>query len=498
MPPSSPEHPVISSRSLRIIRALAITAAAVAGYLTWTTLTHGTVAACGDDSLHIACGHVLRSSWSRVVGVPVSLLGFAVYFSILLTSWWMSSKPTHRQSDWARLSFFTLATLAATSAVWFLFLQLFVIGKICLFCMIIHSCGMLIAAALLFSKQIERKKLKKNSHVEALRNLTIGTGATMEDTSRLSQGRRAGQRLWPAAGASIGLLLLITVQIAFPAKTFEVREADERISTANVGDEAIEDSDRVLVLDRNGKANSSADSSSAADAAGRQTENVPPAGPDIQYRIHSANHAPSVPQLTNSVAEIEPTRTMKFLKGRLEVDVHEHGLLGSPKAELFVIDLVDYTCPDCRKVHQYLKKAREQYGDRFAVIVFPVPLERTCNRFIRYTHSKHIGACKYARLALAVLSIAPDKFGRFHDWLMESEKPPTLEKAYRYAGLLVEPEQLPKEGHPGRMQEYMQFFDAEKIRRLPALIIGDQVFIGVPNNPNMLLDMIEKRFDTSL
>jgi len=496
MPSSSPEHLVISRRSLRTIRALALTAAAVAGYLTWITLTHGTVAACGDDSPHIACDDVLRSPWSRVVGVPVSLLGFAVYFSILLTSWWMSSRPTHRQSDWARLSFFMLVTLAAGSAVWFLFLQLFVMGKICPFCMMIHACGMLIAAVSLFAKRIERNNLKTNSHLEALRKLTIGMGATLEDTSRPSQGRRAGQRLWPAACALIGLLLLITVQIAFPAKTFEVREADERILTAEVGNEAIEQSNFVLGLDRNARADSRADSSSAADAAARQTEIVPPAEPEIQDRMHAANDAPSAPRLTNSVTGTEPTRTMKFLKGRLEVDVHEHGLLGSPKADLFVIELVDYTCPDCRKVHQYLKRVREQYGDRFAVIVFPVPLERTCNRFIRYTHSKHIGACKYARLALAVLSIAPDKFGKFHDWLMESDKPPTLEKAYRYAGLLVEPEQLPKEGQPGRLQEYMQLFNAEKIHRLPALIIGDQVFIGVPNNPNVLLDVIEKRFDT--
>jgi len=111
---------------------------------------------------------------------------------------------------------------------------------------------------------------------------------------------------------------------------------------------------------------------------------------------------------------------MKFLNGRLEIDVYEHGLLGSPEADLIVIELVDYTCPDCRQVHQYLNTVREQLGDRFAVIVFPVPLETTCNRYIRSTQSKHVGACKYAKLALAVFSVAPDKFGQFHDWLMDS------------------------------------------------------------------------------
>ncbi len=40
----------------------------------------------------------------------------------------------------------------------------------------------------------------------------------------------------------------------------------------------------------------------------------------------------------------------------------------------------------------------------------------------------------------------------------------------------------------------MQFFGAKTIRRLPALIIGDQVFIGGLNNPNVLLDKTNERW----
>jgi protein-disulfide isomerase len=179
------------------------------------------------------------------------------------------------------------------------------------------------------------------------------------------------------------------------------------------------------------------------------------------------------------------------LKGRLVIDINDHGLLGSPEAESVVIELVDYKCPDCRQVHQYLKEVREKLGSRFAVVVFPVPLETDCNPYIRSTHSKHVGACKYAKLALAVFTVAPRKFEQFHDWMMDTKEPPSFEEATRYANDLVGPEHDLGQGESTRLKDYVRLYNVANIQRLPAMIIGDKVMIGVPKSANAVLQMIQ-------
>lgn len=79
MPSSTPSPREINRASLLAIRLLALVGLSVYGYLAWVTFTHGTIAACDGESSHIACGHVLRSTWSRLLGIPVSLFGSVVY-----------------------------------------------------------------------------------------------------------------------------------------------------------------------------------------------------------------------------------------------------------------------------------------------------------------------------------------------------------------------------------------------------------------------------------
>ncbi|MFB3103855.1 MAG: vitamin K epoxide reductase family protein, partial [Pseudomonadales bacterium] len=223
MPSSGLQHTGINKHSLAAIRILALTAAGIAGYLTWVTLTHGTVAACGDQPSHLACDDVLRSAWSRVVGVPVSLLGFVVYVAILVTSRWIVSKPSQPLTEWTRLCCLTLIALAFGAATWFLFLQLFVIRHICPFCLIIHVCGIMIALISCSAIVMEEARRRRPSYLETIQQLTVGTvsaAATMPESYR----QLTPKKHWSVLVAACALLVLVVLQVFFSTKTYEVLE----------------------------------------------------------------------------------------------------------------------------------------------------------------------------------------------------------------------------------------------------------------------------------
>ena len=115
--------------------------------------------------------------------------------------------------------------------------------------------------------------------------------------------------------------------------------------------------------------------------------------------------------------------------GKAMVDVNEIPILGDPGAKNIVVELFDYTCPECRSMHHRMQEARERYGDRLAVALLPTPMNTSCNIYAKVTKPPHELACEYARLALAVWNVRPAVFAEYHDWLMDPPDPPSLADA---------------------------------------------------------------------
>lgn len=461
-----PEQSHFNKFSVTTIRVLAVIAASIAAYLTWVTLTHGTVAACGDQSTNLGCDDVLRSPWSRVVGIPVSLLGLVVYAAILATSGSLV-RPSQRVVDRPRFCCLSLITVASGAAIWFVFLQVFLIGHLCLFCITIHLCGVMIEAIVLTAVTLDSHRARRRSDLETIRCLTIGKAGERTPTPNL---RRQYGYISSVLTASCGVLLLIGVQVIFPAKTYELVESLDLVA---------ETPDKIAIT------SPSSTSELNHHAARESNDSVLP------QEETPAPTTVNIPlQHGQEGSDAKAPRHRYFLKGRLKIDVREHCVLGSSEANQVVIELVDYTCPDCRRLHQHLKAARQHFGDRLAIVVFPTPLETSCNHHIRSTHKKHVGACKFANLALSVFSVAPDKFATFHDWLMEPTEPPSFDQALRRARMLVESGDGLGEAS-GKLQHYIKFFNVVNVQRLPAVIVGDKVMVGVPATADRLIEMLE-------
>lgn len=109
------------------LAAIALFGLAVASYLTFVKLTGGT-AVCGPLG---GCDTVEASDYSTILGIPVSVLGMAYAVAVLGTvlAWWRTGDRR------ALVGTYLLGVVGTMGAAYLMYLQLFVIGAICVWCM---------------------------------------------------------------------------------------------------------------------------------------------------------------------------------------------------------------------------------------------------------------------------------------------------------------------------------------------------------------------------
>jgi uncharacterized membrane protein len=106
----------------------------VAGYLTFEHYTSSSTLACSDNGA-INCLKVTTSSYSKVLGIPVALLGlvFFVAMTVLcLPQLWRSKQVLVRR---VRLAAASVGVLSVLYLVW---VELFKVDAICLWCTGVH------------------------------------------------------------------------------------------------------------------------------------------------------------------------------------------------------------------------------------------------------------------------------------------------------------------------------------------------------------------------
>jgi uncharacterized membrane protein len=105
-----------------------------AAYLTFEHYSSSTTLACSDTGT-INCLKVTTSSYSKVAGVPVALLGlvfFVVMTALCLPVVWRSANRTVRR---VRLAAVTVGMISVIYLVW---VELFKVDAICLWCTGVH------------------------------------------------------------------------------------------------------------------------------------------------------------------------------------------------------------------------------------------------------------------------------------------------------------------------------------------------------------------------
>ena len=146
-PATDPPHPTRKSRRAApvlslaqgLIPVFATVGLGVATYLAYTKLAHTDVI-CGPVG---DCDAVQVSSYSELLGIPVAVLGALTYLGIW-GSWVSSRLPLARLALLGQLGLFGLSLVGALFSFYLTFLEPFVIGAVCTWCLVSAVMMMLI------------------------------------------------------------------------------------------------------------------------------------------------------------------------------------------------------------------------------------------------------------------------------------------------------------------------------------------------------------------
>jgi uncharacterized membrane protein len=125
--------------------AIALVGLAVSIYLTVEHYTASTVLACPENSV-INCAKVTTSSYSKIGPVPVALLG-AVYF-IGMIALCLPQAWNRQRLDAARIAG---AAAGVASSLYFVWVELFRLDAICLWCTVVHVSTVALLGAVLWT-----------------------------------------------------------------------------------------------------------------------------------------------------------------------------------------------------------------------------------------------------------------------------------------------------------------------------------------------------------
>jgi uncharacterized membrane protein len=124
---------------------LSLTALAIGSYLTVTHYTDPAALACPDTGI-VNCTLVTTSSWSVLLGVPLAVLGlvWAAAMTALTVPW-----AWHARARWIDLTRVVLSGAGAAMVLYLVYVELFRIGAICLWCTAMHVTAVCLFAVIL-------------------------------------------------------------------------------------------------------------------------------------------------------------------------------------------------------------------------------------------------------------------------------------------------------------------------------------------------------------
>jgi uncharacterized membrane protein len=207
-----------------LVALLALVATGTSGYLLWLwSGGSGPVVGC-DPGAGFDCEHVLNSRWSTLMGVvPVSLPAVLVYFGMFVCSLvvGMGISPAARRRAW--LGLLLVATLAATASVWFVGLQLFSVGHICIYCMTVHACGLVAAATIFYLAPLTLEPPPVHHTTFRMRASAGASVAEMDDEPEHFV-IRLGTSAPPVITGLASVVALVAVQYFYQPQTYTVQK----------------------------------------------------------------------------------------------------------------------------------------------------------------------------------------------------------------------------------------------------------------------------------
>jgi protein-disulfide isomerase/uncharacterized membrane protein len=431
----------------------------VSAYLSWVALTSSKVAGCGGGNL-FDCGHVLQSKWSTAFGVPVGVPATGIYAVVLLSLgvFALTKESTVRKS--ANLVLAVCATAAAFAAIWFIYLQLFVVAHLCSWCLAAHSCSLILASLVLWHVRVGKVPMAISA---SLSFLAVGVMAVSQINAEEPQTHQI--KHFPAEQPALNTADTSdeSDNLFLPPGFEEESESDDQ----QLGDPtSFRSDDGQNLVSFNDPDHFSQSRQSTRSFGVLLLQLIAPQSAMIsalpvqeeaaqEKAVQEEGEAKS--EQAEEKKDQEEPRIISLNGGAYRLDASHWPLAGKKDADLVFVEMFDYTCPHCRENHRSIKDAVARIGeDKVAILAFVTPLNANCNNTLRSTDPQHAEACDLARIAIAVWRVDAEKFGQFHEWMFEGHGPPTAAKARTHAQELVGKDELEKELSKKIVGQYIQ------------------------------------------
>ena len=144
-------------KNLILIKVITFVGFLISSYISFKTLNGGSISYCITGT---ECDVVNSSVYSKIFGIPVSVVGVIGYLSILI----LSFLPTAERKKWNYL--FILTTAGVAFSLYLTYLEIFKINAICSLC---------IASLIIISATFIMVLLKKNNMAPKASSLNLAT-----------------------------------------------------------------------------------------------------------------------------------------------------------------------------------------------------------------------------------------------------------------------------------------------------------------------------------
>jgi len=128
---------------------LSLLGAALSAYLAYEHFTGSTTLVCAANSV-VDCLKVTTSSWSVIAGVPVSVAGLAFFLGMTVLC-----LPISAVADMHTVRI-GACLVGLAMVLWLLYIELFEVGAICLWCTAVHVVTLLLFGAVWWWRQADR------------------------------------------------------------------------------------------------------------------------------------------------------------------------------------------------------------------------------------------------------------------------------------------------------------------------------------------------------
>ncbi len=446
---------------VRVVQSTSVLGLCLSVYLAWVAISSGKVAGCGSGNV-FDCSPILNSHWSTVFGIPVSIPATLLYATIIAISIIPEKSKQASQTKWSLITF--LGFSAGMAAIWFIGLQFLWLRHLCPYCLAVHACGLAIAGTIAW---------KKPAGMPATRFLALG--------------------------AALGVMILIVSQMSVAApQTFEL--IDHPIQSQDSGipsRESPADADPALeqIFEPPLLHGNSSDQSWLSPRIHMELLSLlnPALGLSCQTNRMPAEGSSRINTGQNTASTPVSRRTVKILNS-VNLDVSQWPLLGKQDAKYIVVEMFDYTCPHCQNTDVAIRGAMQKLDSQLAVIVLPVPMNATCNEFVKTTHAQHLESCQLAKLAIAVWRLAPERFEEFHHWVFQTK--PSYASALKYAGQIVTTDRLNSELQSKLPSEYVskmvKLYQRSGAGTIPKILFPNTTAVGEMASASTLISLIER------